>query len=95
MQAGGASSPCTPGIVQPVAFKMRSIGCAAQAAARKDLMEPGKNLFGPLPDREFCEKCQRYYNPKSPHICFPDDMDVITERRKLVRWLGEGFKILE
>lgn len=37
----------------------------------------------------YCDKCKRYFNPKTPHVCFPEDMAVEDERRKLKRWLKD------
>jgi ribosomal protein L44E len=43
---------------------------------------------------EYCPKCQRHYNPRTPHVCFPEDISVEAERRKLERWLGE-YEVIE
>jgi len=43
-----------------------------------------------IPDKsDYCEECQRYYNPKTPHVCYPSDINVEAERRKVKRFLGE------
>jgi hypothetical protein len=41
---------------------------------------------------EFCEGCKRWYNPSSPHICDVGIQDKVTERKKIVRWLGDSLK---
>jgi hypothetical protein len=41
---------------------------------------------------EFCEGCKRWYNPSSPHICDVGIQDKVTERKKVVRWLGDSLK---
>lgn len=43
----------------------------------------------------FCEKCARYYNPAIQHICVMEDISLTRERKKLERWLGDEWKIIE
>lgn len=40
---------------------------------------------------EYCHGCQRWYNPSQPHICEDKLADKITERKKIVRWLGDNL----
>lgn len=42
----------------------------------------------------YCDKCGRYYNPKTPHTCFPEDVNVEKERKKLKRYLDE-YEVIE
>lgn len=65
---------------------MQSIGHAAQTAGLPVLDNPFFN-FG-----EYCHLCQRWYNPSSPHICEDKLLDKITERKKIVRWLGDNLQ---
>ena len=71
---------------------MPSIGHAARPAGAVEgwtvLDNPFFN-FG-----EFCPRCQRWFNPAQPHICEKHLQDKITERKKLVRWLGDTLSIV-
>lgn len=92
MQAGGAFVLCMNGTVQPVNGTMRSIGCAVQTAIPKDptmdnpdFIDWFEDSFSPHP---FCDKCKRYYNPRTQHICVFDTLpDKMHERAKLIRWI--------
>lgn len=66
-----------------VADTMRNIGHAARGAEMSAFNSPFFN-FG-----EYCPQCQRWYNPSSPHVCESKLQDKITERKKIVRWLGD------
>ena len=46
------------------------------------------------PPGTFCDKCQKYYNPASPHICFPGDTDLMSERRKLIKFIGDDWTLI-
>lgn len=72
--------------IAPAAGTMQSIGHAAQAAGVCAVMDNPFFNFG-----EYCTNCQRWYNPANPHICEDRLMDKITERKKLVRWLGDSL----
>lgn len=64
---------------------MRNIGHAARFAVFAMMDNPFFN-FG-----EYCHGCQRWYNPAQPHVCEDKLMDKITERKKIVRWLGDNL----
>lgn len=65
---------------------MRNIGHAARLAGVLSVMDNPFFHFG-----EYCHECQRWYNPSQPHICEDKLADKITERKKIVRWLGENL----
>lgn len=44
---------------------------------------------------ELCDKCKRYYNPRTPHVCVLDDSTPEEWRRKLKKWLGRGTEVIE
>jgi len=100
MPVGGRLSPFLNGIARIVVGLMLSIGQSVPHVRRDARKTPMSAKFG---DDEgfhfffhpFCQKCGRYYSGKSPHICFPDDLSVEDERRKLRKWLGEGYKTIE
>jgi hypothetical protein len=51
------------------------------------LFDPDENFGGQF--QAYCDKCGRYYATSTPHMCYPDDINVENERRKLKRFLKE------
>lgn len=86
MLGGAIPSPSQNGIVPTpnVDATMQNTGISVRSAMADDLNNPF------FPWGAHCDKCKRWYNPDTPHICEPELMDKVVERRKLLRWLGEG-----
>jgi len=47
---------------------------------------PMANSAGGFNSPLWCEECQRFFNPKSPHAC--TDADIQANRAALESWLG-------
>jgi hypothetical protein len=68
---------------------MRNIGHAARFVVNATVNPMMDNPFFHF--GEYCHSCQRWYNPQAPHICEEKLLDKITERKKIVRWLGDSL----